>query len=91
MFSYLQLELQALPAAESGRTITSVPQKMASIDPVPALLPPITASNGLQLQSGPANCCSEGNKELTVGNFVLPDLNIPFEENSSCDVLCGVS
>ncbi|KAL3511947.1 hypothetical protein ACH5RR_024664 [Cinchona calisaya] len=82
-FKRIKLEMHALPVAESGQTITSdlailgeLPQKMASVDPVPALLPPITASNAGSLQSPPANSCSEGNKDLTVAGSNPPVLQL---------------
>ncbi|KAL3528936.1 hypothetical protein ACH5RR_008258 [Cinchona calisaya] len=97
-FKSRKLELQAVPAVESDQTVKSdspnldtLQQKVACVEPVPTLLPPIIASKGVSLQSPPERTCFEGNKELTVGKFVLPDLNIPVEENSSSDTLCGVS
>ncbi|CDO98201.1 unnamed protein product [Coffea canephora] len=98
-FKRIKLELQAPPVVESGPTVKSDEaildqhvQKMACVDPVPALLPAIIARNeeeGPVQPSAEVSCC-EGNKELTASKFVLPDLNIPFEDNSSTDALCGV-
>ncbi|CAI9113914.1 OLC1v1014619C1 [Oldenlandia corymbosa var. corymbosa] len=66
--------------------------KLAYGHPVSALLPPTLSSNGGSLLDLPASAFTEANTEvLPAGKFVLPDLNIPIEENASYDALCGVS
>ncbi|CAK9142010.1 unnamed protein product [Ilex paraguariensis] len=84
----MKLDLQSQPAAESVLTVAceetishQFQQKTADCDPAPPILPPIVTGNVLDaLPTG----LSQVHKEVTdpVAKCALPDLNVPFEEDS---------
>ncbi|KAI3455266.1 hypothetical protein Pfo_011929 [Paulownia fortunei] len=66
-------------------------QELTACHPIPSIMPPVVSGNDVSLQSSTSNACPEENADAASDpKFVLPDLNIPFDEPSS-DVICGIS
>lgn len=88
--------MQAPPEAENGAEVGTelvnsdqLQQKMGSDDDsAAAILPTIAAE---PVECSPTNGCSTVEEKVSGSKFVLPDLNLPFEETPNPDILCGVS
>ncbi|KAI3463444.1 hypothetical protein Pfo_020107 [Paulownia fortunei] len=88
----MKIELQSLPDREMTSTAEEsisdqLPQKTTAGRPIPPIEPPIVSGNAVTLQSSTSNDCPEQNTGAASDpKFVLPDLNVPFEEDSCPDV-----
>ncbi|KAG8388248.1 hypothetical protein BUALT_Bualt02G0106000 [Buddleja alternifolia] len=64
-------------------------REVTSVSPI---VPPIISDNNVQLQSSTSNDSPKQNANApSDSKFVLPDLNMPFEDEARPDVICGVS
>lgn len=92
----MKVELEAPAEAESGSKVATelvisdqLQQTMASDDDDSAAILLTVAAESLECSL--TNGCSAVEEKLGASKFVLPDLNLPFEETSNPDILCGVS
>ncbi|KAK6120500.1 hypothetical protein DH2020_045758 [Rehmannia glutinosa] len=80
----LDKESQSISAAEESISGQIQPE-LTACHPAPPIMPPVVLTNDVTLQSSStSNACPEENADMASDSkFILPDLNMPFDEPTS--------